>query len=303
MLALQYLTASSPLHFGKFSAIPPPLFLCPSSPILQVLTFVHNSFTMNYDWSLNASGGQPLGPSPQPPHQITPQNLYQTLRQLGTLGAHFVFEAEHHGNRHWLFVFSRLNGSKIVVRVQKQYQVPVHPEIVQNMVRREVYVLKKLEQIRFLYAPICLAFDISYSNPIRFPFLVLTWTEGERLIWTNHHPTLDLRIRVMNQLSRLQLELIDNSLESRAETAKYFYTRHIHDNMMVAPRGLPGAGGIPTQEDYWNQLSHLECILGSGHGDKTYAIAHNNITYENIIVDKDCNVECIVGWSHAGVRS
>ncbi len=76
-----------------------------------------------------------------------------------------------------------------------------------------------------------------------------------------------------------------------AETAQHFYSRLIHDKMMTAPRGPPGAGGRPTQEDYWSQLAHLDDILGSSHDDKNYAVAHNNIMPENIIVDDDYNVE------------
>lgn len=170
---------------------------------------------MNQGWCFDVSKRPPLGPSPKPPHQITLQGLYQTLRQLTTLGDSFVFEAEYQSNRHMLFIFSRPNRPKIVVRILKQYAVPVHPEIVQNLVRREAYMLRRLEHIQFLYAPRCLIFDISYRNPIGYPFMVLTWTEGEQLIWTNDHPTLELRIRVMNQLSRMQLELLESSMESR----------------------------------------------------------------------------------------
>lgn len=41
-------------------------------------------------------------------------------------------------------------------------------------------------------------------------------------------------------------------------------------------------------------MSLLESILDSDHDDKTYAIAHNNITYDNIVVDKDYNIKWYV---------
>ncbi len=170
---------------------------------------------MNY--FLNSSGGISLGSPPQPPHNITLHSLHQTLQGLGNLGENFVYEAEHYGNRFVLFKFRREDGSRIALRVQQQWPLPLHPDIIKNLVRREVYVLKKLEIIQFKHAPKCLAFDLSFNNPIQHPFLVLTWAEGQRLIWTKDHPTMDLRMRIMNQLFEMQLELIDHSLESRRE--------------------------------------------------------------------------------------
>ncbi|XWW94268.1 hypothetical protein V2A60_002211 [Cordyceps javanica] len=240
------------------------------------------------------------GPRRRPQHCINLRNLELTLLALN-LGGNFVYEAEIHGSRFVLFRFLRDDGSKIALRVQQQWPIATHPEIIQTVVRREVYVLKKLESVQFQYSPKCLAFDFSFNNPIRHPFVVLNWVEGQQLIWTKDHPPMEQRMRIMSQLFQIQLELIDISLESGAETARQFYSRLIHDKLMVAPRGPPGAGGMPTQEDYWSQLMHLEVILGSRQDDKNYAIAHNNVTADNIIIDQDYNIECIIGWSHGGV--
>ncbi|KAM3545493.1 hypothetical protein ARSEF1564_001655 [Beauveria bassiana] len=258
----------------------------------------YRDIVMNY--YTNSAGPARSAPPQTPPHHISLQNLELTLAAL-QLGDQLVYESQTQSYRFALFRFRRHDGSRIALKVQQQGPIATHPDNVQNVVRRELYALKKLESIHFRYAPKCIAFDLSFNNPIRMPFLVVTWTEGEPLAWTTHYPPMDMRMRVLNQLFQIQLELIEDSLESCNETARHFYSRLIHDKMMIAPRGPPGLGGIPTQEDYWSQLAQLECILGPAQDDKTYAIAHNNLVPENIIVDREHNIECLVGWSFGGL--
>ncbi|OAA53293.1 sorting nexin-3 [Cordyceps fumosorosea ARSEF 2679] len=246
--------------------------------------------------------GDPVHPQPllPPPFYPSIYNVKVALESLNLEGS-YVFESEMHGPRYILYRFRRDDGSHIALRMMQPYRVVASAEYVRTAVRREVSILKKLESIQFQWAPRCIAFDLSFNNPIGRPFLVVTWMAGQTLIWTRDHPGPDLRARVLNQLSQIQLELIHTSLQRSNPTAKQYYSRLIHDNMMAVPRGMSGIGGVPTQEDYWAQLTHLENVLVSGHGDKEYAIAHTNILAENIIVDSDYNIECIVGWSHAGV--
>ncbi|EGX90130.1 Protein kinase-like domain [Cordyceps militaris CM01] len=255
---------------------------------------------MNY--FVDSNGVLQPGPPARPQQCLTLPNLERTLHSL-RLGGRFVFEAEICGARFVLYRFRRDGGGsyRVAVRVQKQWPAGMQPEAIQNVVRREVCVLQKLESVRFQYAPKCVAFCLSFDNPIRQPFLVLEWVAGQPLVWTKDHPAMDLRIRVLTQLFQLQQELIDKSLESRDKTAKQFYMQLIHDKIMGAPRGPPGMGGMPTQEDYWGQLTQLDAILGPNQGDRTYAVAHNNLVAENIIVDSNYNIKCIVGWSYGGI--
>lgn len=104
-------------------------------------------------------------------------------------------------------------------------------------------------------------------------------------------------------------------MEIGEQTATQFYTQRILGNILSAPEGLQGMGGMPTKDDGWNQYAHLDYVLGSAHGENTYALAHNNITPDNIIVDEDFNIEgyvltfnprlqiltnnSIIGWSSA----
>ncbi|KAJ3477899.1 hypothetical protein NLG97_g8713 [Lecanicillium saksenae] len=216
--------------------------------------------------------------TPRRTHNISVGNLLLALQGLNP-GQNFIYQSEHKGNRFVLFKFRKEDGSCIALRIQHQWPMLVHPDILQNIVRREVYVLKKLELIQFRWAPKCLAFDLGFNNPPQHPFLVVTWAEGQPAAWTEDYPTIDLQ----------------------DETAKQYYTRIIHDRLMSAPRGPPGAGNIPTQEDYWNQLAHLDSVFGVAVDENTYAVAHNNLTADNIIVDQDYNIECIIGWSCGGV--
>ncbi|KAM3549670.1 hypothetical protein MY1884_008633 [Beauveria asiatica] len=267
----------------------------------------------------NSAGLAWSAPPQTPPHHVSLRNLEQTLAAL-QLGDQLVYESQTQSYRFALFRFRRDDGSRIAVKVQQQWPIATHPDNMQTVVRRELYALKKLESIHFKYAPKCIAYDTSFDNPIRMPFLVVTWTEGEPLTWTTHYPPMDMRMRVLNQLFQIQLELIEDSLESCNETARHFYSRLIHDKMMIAPRGPPGIGSIPTQEDYWSQLAQLECVLGPAQDEKTYAIAHNNLVPDNIIVDREHNIEwynaslhlfhlahsanvkdSLVGWSFGGL--
>ncbi|KAK8144711.1 hypothetical protein G3M48_005460 [Beauveria asiatica] len=295
-------------------------FLAPLPYNYHRLRNLHTDYrdiVMNY--YTNSAGPAWSAPPQTPPHHVSLRNLEQTLAAL-QLGDQLVYESQTQSYRFALFRFRRDDGSRIAVKVQQQWPIATHPDNMQNVVRRELYALKKLESIHFKYAPKCIAYDTSFDNPIRMPFLVVTWTEGEPLTWTTHYPPMDMRMRVLNQLFQIQLELIEDSLESCNETARHFYSRLIHDKMMIAPRGPPGIGSIPTQEDYWSQLAQLECVLGPAQDEKTYAIAHNNLVPDNIIVDREHNIEwynaslhlfhlahsanvkdSLVGWSFGGL--
>lgn len=84
-----------------------------------------------------------------------------------------------------------------------------------NAVRLEVFAMKKLEIIGFRFAPKCLAWEANFDNPLQYPFLVVSWTDGQPLVWKHSQPDDEMRRRLLNQLFDLHMELIDNSLESR----------------------------------------------------------------------------------------
>ncbi|KAH8709742.1 hypothetical protein HC256_009652 [Beauveria bassiana] len=103
---------------------------------------------MNY--YTNSAGPARSAPPQTPPHHVSLQNLELTLAAL-QLGDQLVYESQTQSYRFALFRFRRHDGSRIALKVQQQWPIATHPDNVQNMVRRELYALKKLESIHFVH--------------------------------------------------------------------------------------------------------------------------------------------------------
>lgn len=83
-----------------------------------------------------------------------------------------------------------------------------HVYAVQFLIEEEVSILKRLEECGFSRSPRVTDYDASFDNPIRFPYMVLTWAEGKPLEWSDSVPSRrEDRNKVIRQMADSILEL------------------------------------------------------------------------------------------------
>lgn len=90
-------------------------------------------------------------------------------------------------------------------------------EFITSLVEREAHVLEDLEKKGFQWAPRLRGFSSSFDSPIGYPFVAVTWIQGQALAWTEDFPEQPLRDRVLEQLAEIHTSLIACS----SHTGKY----------------------------------------------------------------------------------
>ncbi|KAK1766585.1 kinase-like domain protein [Phialemonium atrogriseum] len=166
-------------------------------------------------------------------------------------------------------------------------RIPVHynhlpPSAVAECLALEVSVLRSLEERGFAWSPRVLGFDAGFDNPIKFPYVVLSWIDGKLLEWT---PTIPqkrhVRDKVLRQMADIVFELV-----SCTEDA--YMTEIIHGKMLRVCEGqLPGV----LLHDCLVQQALVRKTVYEVPDDSSFALAHGDLAPESIIVDDEYNIK------------
>lgn len=135
----------------------------------------------------------------------------------------FEFHSEYVGTKCRIFRFRRLHGdgsTKGDVAVRVNHRVAKPPDAILDTVRYEAMMLQKLGKDGFPWAPRCVAASLTFENAVRYPFVVVTWAKGRKLEWSESEPSWAPRAYVLKQLYKIQLELVDLTLETRMYTKR-----------------------------------------------------------------------------------
>lgn len=147
-----------------------------------------------------------------------PENILELVKSLRSdaATASFCFGTADRplsGKQCFIYVVRFPTGDTWAVRV------PVHishlpPEVIASFVEDEVSILKRLEASGFRWSPRLLAYDSQSSNPIGFPYMVLSWIDGTQLEWSDTVPPLrESRNKILQQIADIIFELADCTTE------------------------------------------------------------------------------------------
>ncbi|KAI0388554.1 hypothetical protein F5Y17DRAFT_196022 [Xylariaceae sp. FL0594] len=153
-----------------------------------------------------------------------PRNIFAALSELGLIGESPLLDGKFRGGQCRIFKLSFRDKESLAVRVPLYMSVRNQSKKI-HVVKMEVEILQMLEAKGFRWAPKCRGYSLSFDNPVKHPFIVLTWVEGSRLHWNERFPGQPHRDNFLGQIASIQLSLIECTLENRPTTAKAYFER------------------------------------------------------------------------------
>ncbi|EEQ29480.1 uncharacterized protein MCYG_02299 [Microsporum canis CBS 113480] len=149
-------------------------------------------------------------------------------------------------------------------------RIPIHlssysEEEVVSILMTEIKILKHLENCRFPWSPKVIGYDVTFDNPIGFPFLVLNWIPGEPLSGSALEYFTD---KVDQKIIRI--------CQGRLPELEVNHCLHLK---CVLPEVLhPELDNAPS------------------------FIEHGDISARNIIVDSEYNIKGIIDWGFSNYQ-
>ncbi|KAL6837303.1 hypothetical protein V8C40DRAFT_260322 [Trichoderma camerunense] len=105
-----------------------------------------------------------------------------------------------------------------------------------------------------------------------------------------------LRGVLLDQIASIQLSLIACTLENRSTSAATFFQRRMKNRSTQVREGrIPGL----SEKDCINQQDLVCQVLGQDQNDTAFAVEHGDIEPNNIIVDENYNIKCVIDWGFA----
>ncbi|WEW60409.1 hypothetical protein PRK78_005894 [Emydomyces testavorans] len=191
-------------------------------------------------------------------------------------------------------------------------RIPIHlssapPEAVVSLLATEVKALQQLENCQFPWSPKLIGHDLTFDNPVGFPFLVLTWIPGNPLIWTASTPAKRAdRDKVLKQMANIMLSLISCThrdarkvLTQRVGSALENLTNKIDEKIIRICRGE--LREIRVMHCFLLQ-SLLEEAIHRPLDNAPFFIDHGDLSPQNIIVDSEYNITGIIDWGPASYQ-
>ncbi|KAI1130331.1 hypothetical protein F5Y10DRAFT_263225 [Nemania abortiva] len=234
-----------------------------------------------------------MAPSDGP--DFEPQKIFAAVSQLGLGGEAPVLDGEFRGGQCHIFKLSFRDKESLAVRVL--LYMNVHDQLDKiPVIKMEAETLQVLEAKGFPWAPKCRGYSLSFDNPVKHPFIVLTWAEGSSLAWDENFPEQPHRNRLLGQIASIQLSLIECTLETRSTTAKAYFERLLKNRRArVAEGKLPNI----SNQDCVDQQGFLDHLLGQEQDNMIFTIDHGDLNPNNIIVDDKYNIQSVIDWGFA----
>ncbi|KAJ0163946.1 hypothetical protein CTA2_2076 [Colletotrichum tanaceti] len=230
-------------------------------------------------------------------------NVLAAVTQLGLGGLALSLDEQFRGGQCHIYKLSFLDEADSEARKSLAVRVPLYMPDGDGMIsalRTEWQTLLKLQEKGFVWSPEPLGCSLTFDNPVKHPFLVLRWIEGSHACWNDTFPARPLRDKFLMQLAGIQTCLIECTLRVGPATWQEFFERIIENKRSRVLDGkLPGL----SEQDCDDQKALLSHVLSinsqEGPDKKSFAIDHGDLKPENIIVDQDYNIKCIIDWGFA----
>jgi hypothetical protein len=194
------------------------------------------------------------------------------------------------------------NGESWSVRIPIHVQSDSQDTII-DVLQGEQSVLQELSRTDFPWAPKHYGSSLTFENLVGFPFMALSWIEGSPLRWTLTDPPRPVRNKVLAQVARIQMSLIECTKEDSVSkyspskyrflliiaggTAAQYFSRLI-DNKLRRVRSGELAG--ITVQDCHDQEVLLDRVVDSKLEHAPFAIDHGDLAPLNIIVNPEFDV-------------
>ncbi|KAF9698793.1 hypothetical protein EKO04_002860 [Ascochyta lentis] len=219
-------------------------------------------------------------------HTFHPENLIAAISAFRSDGKTPILNERHwDGGQCRIFKVDFSNRESWSVRIPIHVQSDFEDAII-NILEGEQCILQELGRIGFPWAPKYYGSSLTFDNPVGFPFMALSWIEGSPLVWTPTDPPRPVRDKVLGQVAKIQMALIECTKESKGTATQYFSRLVANRLSRVRNGNLPGitVQNCSDQERLLNQVLHPELE------DAPFAIDHGDLAPLNIIVDSKYKV-------------
>lgn len=150
-----------------------------------------------------------------PGNSFKPENITLAIPQLRKDGRVPVFDNKtFHGGQCCVYKVTFCDGESWAVRVPLFIR-NTSQESVTRVLADEVRVLQELEAKGFAWAARHCVSDLTFTNPVCYPFVALTWIPGTPLSWTATFPSRIQRDKILRQMAHIQASLIECTQEKR----------------------------------------------------------------------------------------
>lgn len=145
------------------------------------------------------------------------ESILAAVLQLGVGGPALSLDGEFRGGQCHVCKLSFIRDPVSQDRESLAVRVPLYmsgnDEII-SALETEWQTLQILRAKGFAWSPRPLGCCLTFDNPVKHPFLVLTWGEGSTPRWDDISPPRPLRDKFLTQLAAIQMCLIRCTLEN-----------------------------------------------------------------------------------------
>ncbi|KAL7919521.1 hypothetical protein ACQKWADRAFT_329559 [Trichoderma austrokoningii] len=218
---------------------------------------------------------------------LHPQDILAAVSELGIGGTAPSLDEEFDGGQCRVYKLSFEDQESLAVRLPLHMRAS-RPDDVLSALRSELQTLQTLETKGFPWAPRCRGSSLTFDNP----------AEGSTPPWTDDFPPRPLRDKLLGQMAAIQVSLVECTRETGSATAAGFFGRLAENRRARVHKGM-----LPRlcEQDCADQKALLPRVLGSHACDEAVAMDHGDLKPDNVIVDADSNIICLIDWAFAGM--
>lgn len=167
-----------------------------------------------------------------------------------------------------------------------------------NMVTRvqhEAMILKKLAAEGFKWCPKFYGADLTFTNPLKCPYIVTSWINGNPLLVAGANQPRIIRDSAITDLAAINLDLIERTAGPGVNTysplmgacATAYFEMKIRERHLDTIRSPTPANAAFRSEDLKDRLP---MVLFPELDDTPFAIQHGNLKDGHVIIDNQNNV-------------
>jgi hypothetical protein len=125
----------------------------------------------------------------------------------------FIFKTQKYPLKRGFYSIYALqypDGSRCAVKIPiyMAHKTQEEQSIIAAAVDAEIATLEYLSSKKFAWSPKAITYSSNFQNPLGFPYMILTWMNGDSLEWNERMPrTLKLRESVLKQVAYIMLDL------------------------------------------------------------------------------------------------